>query len=189
VKIGVFGGSFDPVHVGHLIVAEAAADALGLDTVLFVPAHTQPFKQGAHAASPEDRVAMLRAAIADNPRFKLDTREVHRGGPSYTSVTLRELTDEYPDHELVLIIGADAAAELSQWHEPDEVARLARLAVLTRPGEHEPMQDYAAVKVIVPAIDISATQVRDMIRSGWSARYLVPHRVHEYIETHGLYAD
>jgi len=187
VKIGVFGGSFDPVHVGHLIVADAAADILHLDQVLFVPAHTQPFKVGAHSASPADRVAMLRAAIAGNARFGLDLREIERGGPSYTSITLRELAHEHPDDELCLMVGADAASDMPAWHDVDEIPGLATIAVLSRPGETRWQQRMSAVDVAVPAIDISATLVRDMIRDGRSIRYLVPPAVADYIAKHSLY--
>jgi nicotinate-nucleotide adenylyltransferase len=187
VKTGVLGGSFDPVHIGHLIVAEAAADALSLDRVLFVPAHSQPFKTEGHAASPSDRVEMLRLAIADNARFVLDTREVDRGGTSYTSVTLRELSNEDPSDELLLMVGADAARDLPQWHEADEIARMAKVVVLSRPGESQPALTYSAINVTVPAIDVSATQVRKRLSQGRSARYLVPQAVQDYIESHGLY--
>lgn len=189
MKIGVFGGSFDPVHVGHLIVAEAAADALGLDRVLFVPAHIQPFKIGAHQASPDDRVAMLRAAVAGNPRFLLDLREIKRGGPSYTSVTLRELADEHPADELCLMVGADAAKDLPHWHEVEEIPRSATIAVLSRPGEVPRERFAGAVDVAVPAVDISATLVRERIRTGKSIRYLVPAAVADYIVKHSLYTD
>ena len=189
MKIGVFGGSFDPVHVGHLIVAEAAADALRLDRVLFVPAHIQPFKIGVHQASPDDRVAMLRAAIAGNPRFVLDLREIERGGPSYTSVTLRELADEHPADELCLMVGADAANDLPHWHEVEEIPRFATVAVLSRPGEATRERLAGTIDVLVPAVDISATLVRERVRSGRSIRYLVPATVADYIAKHSLYTD
>lgn len=189
VKLGVFGGSFDPVHIGHLIVAEAAADALRLDSVLFIPAHTQPFKQGAHGAAPEDRVAMLRLALAGNPRFRLDTREIERGGVSYAVDTLRELAREFPKDELFLMVGADAARDLTKWREASEIANLASIVILSRPGASRISTGIPTTRLTVPAIDLSATQVRKAVRQGRSVRYWVPQAVQEYIESHGLYAD
>jgi nicotinate-nucleotide adenylyltransferase len=188
LNVGVFGGSFDPVHFGHLVVAEQAAGRLDLARVRFVPARCHPFKSG-HQASPEDRVAMVAAAIQDNPRFVLDTRELRRPGPSYTAETLRELGTESPGDALFLLLGADAAAELPQWHDAEAVATLATVVVLTRPGAAPPPHRLIRAVVEVPGIDISATTIRDAVRRGESIRYLVPPAVAAYITSHGLYRD
>lgn len=189
MRIGVFGGSFDPVHVGHLIVAEAAVDKLQLEKILFVPARVQPFKVGQHSASAEDRVAMLQLAIDENPRFYLDRREIERDGPSYTVDTLRELHSEMPQDELFLLVGADAAWDLPRWHDAASLSRYANLIVLSRPGFEIPDFEMISRAVDVPAISLSATHVRQSLTNGGSLRYLLPSAVVEYIESNGLYGS
>ncbi len=187
MRRGVFGGSFDPVHLGHLIVASAAADSLRLDRVHFVPAHVQPFKANQHHAEPADRVAMLRAALSHDERFVLDTREVDRAGVSYTADTLRALRAEFPGDALCLLVGADAARELPAWREASAIPDLAEVVVLTRPGEELPRHDLVARTLEVPAVDVSATQVRERVRRGEPIEELVPPAVAHYIESHRLY--
>lgn len=186
-RIGVFGGSFDPVHLGHLIAAEAAADKLLLQHVRFVIACNQPVKGGKHCASVEDRVAMLEAAITHNPRFVIDLREVNRSGASYTIDTLRELKAEFSGHELLLMIGADTAAQFHRWHRADEIPQLAHVVILTRPGFTAAAGGPISQVVEVPRIDIAAERIRAALGRGDSIRYLVPERVAEYIESRGLY--
>ncbi len=185
MRIGILGGSFDPIHRGHLTVAAAAADQLPLDTVLFVPARTQPFKRERHHADAHDRATMVRLAIAVDPRFRLDGRELARPGPSYTVETLRALRAEYPDDELFLLIGADAARDFPQWHEVATISDLAQVVVLTRPGFDARLA--GARTLPVPAVDISATMVREQARRGQSLRRLVPPAVEEYIQRRQLY--
>jgi nicotinate-nucleotide adenylyltransferase len=187
VRIGVFGGSFDPVHIGHLIVAEAAADALQLVRVHFVPARQQPFKHGTHLAAAEHRVAMLRVALEGNPRFRLDLREMRRPGPSYMVETLADMRAESPGDQLCLLVGADAARDLPAWHRAGELPGLAEIVILTRPGSEPSRHSLVSRSLEVPAIDVSATLVRETARGGSSIRYLVPHAVAEYVDTHGLY--
>ena len=187
MRLGVFGGSFDPVHVGHLIVAEAAAEALHLEKVLFVPARVQPFKVGLHSAPAEDRVAMLRLAIDGNPRFSVDLREIERDGPSYTVDTLRELYSETPLDELFLLVGADAAWDLPRWHDSETLSRYATLIVLSRPGFAVPEFEMISRAIDVPAISLSATDIRRSAGGAGSLRYLVPSAVVEYIESNCLY--
>ncbi len=187
MKIGVFGGSFDPIHIGHLIVVEAAADELALELVHVIPVLTQPFKTGSVMTDAVHRVAMLRLAIQDNPRLLLDLREVERDGPSYTVDSLRELSAENSGDELCLLIGADAARDMPLWHEAAAIPRLATVVVLSRPGIEVPETKMLNQFIEVPAIGLSATDVREKIRAGGSARYLVPSAVAEYIESHGLY--
>jgi nicotinate-nucleotide adenylyltransferase len=187
--IGLFGGSFDPVHHGHLIVAQVARESLRLDTVRFVPAREQPFKQGRHRSSPEDRAAMLSLAIAPTPEFELDRVELDRPGPSYTVNTLRALLERQPRAEFVLLLGADAAAELSAWREADRIPELARVVVFARPGSAVPRTPAIAQVINVPAIDISATEVRRRVGRGQPIQYWVPDAVAEYISRHRLYLD
>ena len=187
--IGVFGGSFDPIHHGHLIVARAVAEALGLREVRFVPARQQPLKRGGHGASGEQRAAMVACAIAGEPGFTLERAELDRAGPSYTTDTLRVLATREPGAELVLLLGADAARDLPRWHEGDQVTRLAKLALFARGGEDVPAVPGMWRTVAVPAIEISATTVRQRVADGRSVRYWVPDAVAEYIAAHGLYRN
>jgi nicotinate-nucleotide adenylyltransferase len=189
----LFGGSFDPVHVGHLIVAEAVADALGA-TVRFVPAREQPFKGAAHAASPEARAEMLDLAVAGNPRLSVERIELGLPAPSYTVRTLRALARREPGNRFMLVLGADAAQELGAWYEVEALPELADVVVFARPGvtlsrpSHPPHPAIRRV-VEVPAVDVSATLVRERVREGRSIRYLVPDVVREYITAHGLYRE
>lgn len=186
-KIGVLGGSFDPIHLGHLVAAEQVRWRLALDEVRFVPAAQQPFKLEGHEADVEHRCEMVRLAIADNPYFVLDLREVKRGGVSYTVDTLRELKAESPSAELFLIVGADAARDLGKWRQAEELPRLATVVVVKRPGVEPPRGAGVAAVVEAPGIDISATEIREAVRLGRSIRYLVPRPVEEYILAHRLY--
>ena len=189
MRIGVFGGSFDPIHRGHLIVAGAAADRLGLDRVHFVPARAQPFKAGRHGADAAERAAMVELAMAADRRFVLDRRELERDGPSYTVDTLRALRTERPADALFLLVGADAAQELPGWREADALPRHARIVVLTRPGVAPPPHPLCADSLEVPAVDLSATEIRERVRRGESIEGLVPAAVARYIEEHGLYRE
>jgi nicotinate-nucleotide adenylyltransferase len=189
MRLGVFGGSFDPVHLGHLIVAESAADLLALDSVLFVPARVQPFKIGLHSASAEDRVAMLRLAIEGNTRFSLDVREIGRDGPSYSVDTLRELHSETPGDELLLLVGADAAWDLPHWHHANRLREYADIFVLSRPGFEVPEFEMISGSIDVPQINLSASRIRESARDGGSLRYQVPSAVLEYIVSNGLYGS
>ncbi|MGH7508301.1 MAG: nicotinate-nucleotide adenylyltransferase [Gemmatimonadales bacterium] len=187
--IGLFGGSFDPVHHGHLIVAQVAAEKLRLEMLRFVPAREQPFKVGTHHTAPEHRVAMLSLATAGTPGFSLELSELQRPGPSYTVDTLRILGQREPGAEFLLLLGADAAADLPAWREADQIPSLARIAVFARPGSSVPDSPWASFVVEVPALDISATEVRARVGRGQSIRYWVPDAVAEYIATHRLYLD
>jgi nicotinate-nucleotide adenylyltransferase len=187
VGTGVLGGSFDPVHHGHLIAADRAAEALGLDRVLFVPCARQPLKPRGPVAPPEDRRAMLALALAGHPRFVLEPMELERPAPSFTVDTLRALRERQPRERFVLILGADAASQLPRWRAADEVARLAEIAVLTRPGVPEVASAFVAHFVAMPAIEISASEIRARCLAGKSIRYLVPDAVAEYIGRQRLY--
>ena len=185
----LFGGSFDPVHLGHLAAAEAAADALGA-RVKFLPAREQPFKRAAHVASPEQRAAMLDLAVRGNPRLEVERIELGLPTPSYTVVTLRALAARGDGNRFTLLLGADAAAELPQWYEVESLPSLADVVVFARSGGGGPTlpkHGLIARVIEVPGIDISATMVRERVRAGRSIRYLVSDEVREYIAAHGLY--
>ena len=184
----LFGGSFDPVHVAHLIVAEAAADALGAGaTVRFLPAREQPFKRAAHQATAEQRADMLDLATRDNPRLRVERVELGLPTPSYTVRTLRALGDREPGNRFTLLLGADAAADLAAWWEVEALPGLADVIVFARASATVPRHPLISRVIPVPVIDLSATQVRERIKQGRSIRYLVPDPVRDYIGAHGLY--
>jgi nicotinate-nucleotide adenylyltransferase len=180
--IGVFGGTFDPVHVGHLAIANAALDELGLDRVYFVPARRSPLKQDGPVASAQDRLAMLTVATGDEPRFRVSTVELDREGPSFTVDTLETLRRE---GQLFLILGSDAYADFDRWREPARIRDLATIVLAARPGApHAP----AGVRMLdSPLMDISSRELRARAARGRSLRYLVPKAALRYIEEHRLY--
>jgi nicotinate-nucleotide adenylyltransferase len=183
-RVGVFGGTFDPVHVGHLAIALAALESVPLDRVLFVPARRSPLKDRDPIASVADRVAMLQAAVSGEPRFALSRVELERDGISYTVDTLEALRSE---GELFLILGSDALAELARWRKPDRISELATLLVAARPGAPEPDPVHRARAFDAPRLDISSRELRARAARGMSLRYLVPDAVWEHIRKRGLY--
>ena len=183
-RIGVFGGTFDPVHVGHLAIALAALESVPLDRVLFVPVRRSPLKDRDPLASTADRVAMLEAAIANEPRFALSRAELDRDGVSYTVDTLEGLR---PQGELFLILGSDALADLARWRAPDRIRELATILVAARPGAPEPGAMHGARAFDAPRLDISSRELRARAARGMSLRYLVPDAVWEHIRRRGLY--
>ena len=187
MRRGVLGGSFDPVHNGHLVIAEAAADQLDLAVVHLIPTHRHPLKREGHRASPDDRCQMLHLAVAQSARLVVDDRELRRGGASYTVDTLRELRREYPEDALCFLVGEDAASDLSRWHEASELYRLAEIVILTRQGSPSIDGPSGASVVAVPRVPISATQVRSRVAQGNPIADLVPLSVAEYITAKGLY--
>jgi nicotinate-nucleotide adenylyltransferase len=184
--VGILGGSFDPVHNAHLAVARAALSELGLAKVLWIPSGTPPHRQ-APQASPADRAAMVAVAIADEPRFVLDRRELRKASPGYTVETLEDLRAEFGAQvEIVLLIGADQYARLGTWHRSEELFALARIAVFARPGLALGAADRVTVVPMAP-MDISSTSIRERIAKGESVRGLMPDAVLDYIESRHLY--
>lgn len=191
--LGVFGGTFDPIHVGHLAAAQDVLEALGLDRVLFVPALRSPHKPDDPLSPAPLRLRMVRAAVEEDPRFEASDVELRREGLSYTGDTLRELAKG--GRALSLILGADQWAAFARWREPREIARLARIVVMARegdaPGRVDPgFEDGPPppfVEVPVTRIDVSSTRLRERARSGRSVRYLVPEAVRRIIEAEKLY--
>jgi nicotinate-nucleotide adenylyltransferase len=196
VKVGIFGGTFDPPHLGHLIVAQDAALALELDRILFVPAAHPPHKQQLIVTAPAIRARMLDLAIAGNAGFGSERLELDREGASYTVDTLRQLRQRDSAVEWVLLIGADQYREFGTWREPEQIRRLARVAVLTRAGSavasgvqvRDTGGALGDVEVEVTRIDISSTMVRARVAAGLPIRYLVPDRVEEFILEQRLYS-
>ena len=177
------------MHHGHLIVAQSAVEQLALDHVRFVPTWRQPFKEAGHESSPEHRLAMLEAAVAGDPRLRVDPVEVNRRGTSFTVETLRSLAVVFPDDRLFLLVGADAARDLPLWKEAEAIGDLADVVALTRPRVAAPQDAYVDRWIPVPSIDISATDIRHRVKSGRSIRYLVPPSVREYIDANKLYLE
>lgn len=194
-RIGILGGTFDPIHYGHLAIAEEARIALHLASVLIIPAGEQPLKTGRHVASAQQRLAMARLACATNPAYDVLDLEIERAGPSYTVVTLMQLQERYHG-ELHLILGADALNDLPRWREVRRVLSLARLVGIARPGS---TLDLARLEAAIPEVrarltlmegprlEISSTDLRRRIATGKPIRYQTPDAVVEYIEQHGLY--
>jgi nicotinate-nucleotide adenylyltransferase len=183
--MGVLGGSFDPVHHGHLVAARTLREMLDLDLVLLVPAGQQPFKRDGHGASAADRAKMAELAVAGEAGLAVDRLEVDRDGPSYTVDTLLALKARRPDVELTLLVGADAAVELPAWRDAERIRELARVVLFTRAGAKPPRLALPVVEI--PAVEISSTDIRTRVHAGRSIRYLVPEVVREYIATRSLY--
>jgi nicotinate-nucleotide adenylyltransferase len=194
VRVGVLGGTFDPVHVGHLVLAEQAREQLALDEVLFVPAG-EPWRKSGRAIAPaEHRLAMLKLAVERNDGFGISDIELRRSGPTYTADTLEALAGERLDDEFYFIIGADALADLPNWHEPERIVAHAVLAVTPRDAQEA---SAAALDIpgitprielfSMPRIDLSSTDIRARVAAGKSIRYLVPDGVWHYVRESGLY--
>lgn len=198
MRLGVLGGTFDPPHVGHLILAEEGRTRLQLEKVLFVPARDPWRKAGQEVTPAEHRLAMVRLLLASDPYFEVSTQEVEREGPSYTVDTLESLHQQYgPGLELYFILGEDALHDLPNWRDPARIISLAWLAVAPRPVEGGtataaleatvPGLSERIVPLPMPTIDISSTTLRERAGAGLSLRYLVPLAVEEYIRRHDLY--
>jgi nicotinate-nucleotide adenylyltransferase len=188
VRLGIFGGSFDPPHLGHLLPVIDAAESLGLDAVRFVPAGVQPFKVGRASAGPQDRLVMTERLVAGVPGFSAESAEIDRGGLSFTVDTLATLARTAGADELVLLVGADAFTLFDQWREPERIRALATIAVLVRGGERGPDAASSGVKLLqTRRVDISSTELRARVADGRTIRGFVPDAVADYIAEHRLY--
>jgi nicotinate-nucleotide adenylyltransferase len=200
MRVGILGGTFDPVHYGHLVAGEEARCALGLERVWFVPAARPPHKLEYPISPPEMRVEMLQLAIADNPYFELSRVDVDRPGFSYSVDTIEVLQAQLgATVELFFILGEDALADLPTWHEPERLLELCQLIAVNRPGYHSfslrllerqlPGVEHRVHQVRIPELAIWSTELRARVASGLSIRYLVPNAVHDYIYDRGLYLN
>jgi nicotinate-nucleotide adenylyltransferase len=194
--IGILGGTFNPPHMGHLVMAQEALDQLDLDRVVFMPVAVPPHKEAREDPGSEARLELCRLAVAGDERFEVSPLEVERGGASFTVDTLRELDDVEPEHDLTFIVGGDMAQSLPAWREPEAILALARLAVAEREGVRrediarrlEPLHDGSRVVFFdMPRIDISSSSIRRRVAEGRPVRYLVPDAVAQAIDEHGLY--
>ncbi len=190
-KIGVFGGSFDPIHIGHLAIAQEARWQFGLDVVLFMVTAHPPHKKEPEAPV-EHRLKMVESAIEDEPHFQSSRIEIERGGDSYTAETLRQLRKMHPQASLYLIVGSDSAIDFSTWKNPEEVIEMANVVIASRPGfdlsRMEPRLKGKAEISQFPALELSSTTIRERLRNGRPIRFLVPEVVERYIREHGLYS-
>jgi nicotinate-nucleotide adenylyltransferase len=191
-KIGVMGGTFDPVHHGHLVAASEVADRFALDEVVFVPTG-QPWQKSSREVSPaEDRYLMTVVATASNPRFSVSRVDIDREGPTYTADTLADLHAAMPDDQLFFITGADALQAILSWRRVDEIFRYAHFVGVTRPGyelEDDHLPEGAVTLVEVPAMAISSSDCRERVAAGHPVWYLVPDGVVQYISKRNLYRD
>lgn len=189
-RVGVFGGTFDPVHVGHLVAAVNARHALGLDRVLMVVAHDPWQKSDRRVTPAEDRFAMVEAAVAGHDGLEASRLEIDRGGVSYTADTLEALATARPGAELFLVVGSDVAADLGTWERPEDVRRLATLAVVDRPGAAiaDLGPGWRTRRVAIPHLDVSGSDLRRRAAAGLPLDWLVPAPVIAYISARGLYA-
>jgi nicotinate-nucleotide adenylyltransferase len=192
MRIGIFGGTFDPPHVGHLLAASDAFEQLSLDRLLFVPAGAQPFKVGDVQAGGAARLEMLRLMIGDDDRFRVEAAEIERGGLSFTVDTVTELAQRHAGARLFLLLGEDNVTQFASWREPERIASLATIAVLARGGA--PVLTAAAANEAYPMmhletrrVDVSSTEIRARVREGRSIRGFVSDAVAEYIRAAGLY--
>jgi nicotinate-nucleotide adenylyltransferase len=189
VKIGIIGGTFNPIHLGHLILAEEAREKIGLDRIVFVPANLPPHKSNGEIIAAAHRLKMLKLAIKGNAYLSISDIEIKRGGRSYTIDTIKEFNKIYQGDELYFIIGSDLFKYLSEWKDLKEINQLVKFIVATRPGYPlENLPDYIA-KVDIRAVDISGFEIRQCIKQNRSFRYLVPEAVRQYIIKKGLYKN
>lgn len=200
MRLGIFGGSFDPVHIGHLWIAEAAVESLGLERIDWIPAATSPLKPDGPIASSEDRLAMLRLAVAGDTKHRIDDREVRRGDTSYTVDTVAEIRSEQRDAEIFFIIGSDSLATIRAWKDPGKLLESAIPAVVQRGGDTdidfsvlEGLVDSSRIERIrqsvirMPVIEVSSSELRQRVREKRSIRYRLPRAVEAMIVANGLY--
>ena len=196
-RIGLMGGTFDPIHLAHLHIAEEAREAFELDRVLFIPAAQPPHKQGKKIASAAQRIAMVKMAIAGNPHFEVSLMEMERQGPSYSWLTVQELRAKHPEWELYFITGSDSINDLPTWNHPKDLVGACHFIGTTRPEvpfQEEMLLEFFGAELRshihelqVPLMEISSTVIRQRLAAGRSIHYLVPEVVADYIEKEGLY--
>lgn len=194
MKVGIFGGTFDPIHFGHLLLAEQAMDTASLNEIWFIPAGEPPHKQEKTITLAEDRKRMVELAIAEHPRFKLCLIEMIRSGPSYTVDTIEELKNKYPNIEFFLLVGADMVKDLPKWYKIKKILQYVQVIGLGRPGiDQEQLPGYVKKRLmwIPDAIEtnVSSSEIRRRLMLGKTIRYLVPDAVYKYIKEQGLYGS
>ena len=189
MKIGLYGGSFDPVHLGHLLVAQAAHEELELDRLFLIPAKQSPFKPASEPTAAAERLRLLRLALAGKPWCEIDDQEIRRGGVSYTIETVRDYASRFPQARLFYLIGADHVAELAKWREAEKLAELAEFVAIPRPGRDHPEfpKPFRGRVLNGFPFGVSSSQIRSRIKAGQPVEHLVPAAVAEAIRTRKLY--
>ena len=195
MRLGIFGGSFDPPHIGHLLAAVDAYESLSLDRLFFVPTAIQPLKARITAAAAHQRLAMVRLLVGADPRFAVDAVEIDRAGLSYTVDTLETFAQRFPEAERFFLIGEDAMAAFGAWRNPEQILKLAKLAIRRRQGragsvstvDSQPSLPSGTIALATRLVDVSSTEIRERIRNGKSIRGFVPESVAAFIETERLY--
>lgn len=185
-KVGIIGGTFDPPHLGHLLIANDVRQKLSLDEIWFMPNHIPPHKQNKSLTPTAIRVGMLEAAVETNSSFRVEAIELQREGPSYTYDTMLLLTEKYPDTRFYFIIGADMVEYLPKWNNIEQLLKLVTFVGVKRPG-YTFESVYPVIEVETPQMDISSTLIRKRVQEGWTSQYLVPDQVKEIIEEKRLY--
>jgi len=185
-KVGILGGTFNPPHVGHLIVADQVCQQLDLEKMYFMPSANPPHRDGKEAIDANHRLKMVEAAIQDNPYFNIERNEIERGGKSFTYDTMIQLIEQHPDTDYYFVIGGDMVEYLPKWYEIDKLLQLIQFVGVNRPG-YALATEYPIIWVDVPLIDISSTMLRKKIKMNCTVQYLIPNRTLEYIYEKGLY--
>ena len=187
---GLLGGTFDPPHYGHIALAEAAMKELGLDRIMFIPAHMPPHKNSAQVSSKSNRLAMLRLALEDHPAFEISDIEFERAGPSYTIDTIRRLKKRCPGEEFVFLLGTDNVAEMEGWYQPERIFDEVMVAAVNRPGFAPEGRFVSMIRYFdMPPLDISSTMIRQKIKARRSVAGLLPPKVEKYIIENDLYKN
>lgn len=187
-RIGILGGTFNPIHIGHLVIAQTACEHLGLSRVIFVPSNLPPHKSSRLVVDGKQRYAMIKLAIKNNKQFRLSKFEISREGKSFTIDTVKYFREKYgTDTKLYFIMGSDTYATLDMWRDITEISKLVTFAAIHRPGEHSPKHKIKAKQIWAPGLDIASTQLRNKLRDRKAIRYIIPDEVLDYIKQHRLY--
>jgi nicotinate-nucleotide adenylyltransferase len=190
-RIGILGGTFDPIHLGHMVLAEQVKERLKLDGIIFIPCFKSPHKTRQKLSPAKDRLHMIRLALQDNPSFSVSEIELKRGGVSYTIDTLKELKKLHPKSEVYFLTGSDVVNELNTWKDPEKIFRLVKMVIAIRPGfdQLDPENRFVKKSIVVKitGLDISSTVIRKRVKRGKSIKYLVPLEVEQYIRRRRLY--
>ena len=186
-RLGILGGTFDPIHLGHLRMAQVVSEKMKLEKVIFVPSYLPPHKSGLGISPPDIRLKMVQLAAKTNPCFEVSAFEVERQGKSYSIDTVRHFARSFPKAKLFFIIGYDAFTGLHEWKAIDEILKIVKFVVVNRPGNFKNRHSIQHHSIIMPGMDTSSSSIRQLVRQGKSIRYLVPEMVREYIEKNGLY--
>lgn len=187
-RIGILGGTFNPPHLGHLIIADQVQNQLGLDKIMFMPDNIPPHIDHKETILPYHRLNMLRLCVKDHPKFEIEDYEIQRGGISYSIDTIKALVKKHPENQYYFIIGGDMVAYLPKWRKIDELVQLVQFVGVGRPG-YQKQSPYPLLWVDIPEIGISSTLIREKVKGGFSIHYLVPSRVEQYIKEERLYLE